>query len=164
APIGYGVDHAMHKLGDAGFALGRPHLAVEILAGDNISRGLRPIDRRFDVSLFKDDGAFVVADGGGTGLPIDRVVWGFSRLQPSGKMPRESNPFAIFLLLSTLQIRHAGTQRHCRLTHFCISPRPTVSLYLAAGCTCHLAPRSSGPSRNLSIYCSMTYRMSTGPL
>src|SRR6266851_313227 len=110
APIGYGIDHAMHQLGDAGLALGRPHLAVEVLAGDDVGGGLRPIDRRFDVPLLKDDIAFVVAYGGGAGLPIDGVVWGFSGLQPSGKMSRKSNPFAIILLLNTLQILHVGAQ------------------------------------------------------
>src|SRR5260370_29342561 len=91
APIGYGVDHAMHQLGDAGLALGRPHLAVEVLAGDDVGGSLRPIDRRFDVPLLKDDIAFVVADGGGAGLPTYYVVWGFSGLQPSVKITRESN-------------------------------------------------------------------------
>jgi hypothetical protein len=44
APAGDGIDHALDELGDAGFALGRAHFAVEVLAGDDVGGGLGPVD------------------------------------------------------------------------------------------------------------------------
>ena len=74
APIGDGVDDAADQLAHAGFALRRAHLAVEILADDDVGGGLGPIRRDFDVALLEDDGALVVADGGGAQLPSDFVI------------------------------------------------------------------------------------------
>src|SRR5262249_32033291 len=71
---GDGVDHAGNQLPDAGFALRRTDLAVEILADNNVGRGLRPIGRSFNVALFKDDSAFVISNGGGTEFPRNVVV------------------------------------------------------------------------------------------
>jgi hypothetical protein len=82
APVGDGVHHALHQLRHAGFALGRPQLAVEILAGDDVGGGLRPVHGHFHVALLEDDRAFVVADGGGAGFPLDLVVRGLAGFEP----------------------------------------------------------------------------------
>src|SRR6185437_227558 len=91
APAGDGVHDALHQLRHAGLALRRPKLAVEVLAGDDVGRGLRPIDGNFDVALFEDDGAFIVADRGGTRLPLDFVVRVLTGFQPGRKVSRERN-------------------------------------------------------------------------
>ena len=49
-----GVDHARDQLAHAGLALRRADLAMEILAGDDVGGGLRPVDRDFDVPLLED--------------------------------------------------------------------------------------------------------------
>ncbi len=76
APIGDGVDNAMHQLTDAGFTLGRAHPPVKVFARHDIGGGLRPIGRHFHIALLEDDRAFVVADGSGPQLPVDEVVRG----------------------------------------------------------------------------------------
>ncbi len=73
------------------FAFGRAQLSVEVFAGDDVGGGLGPIDGDFDVALFEDDCAFVVADGGGTGLPLDFVVRRFAGLLASGEVTGEGN-------------------------------------------------------------------------
>ena len=103
APVGDGIDHALDELGDAGFALGRAHLAVEILAGDDVGGGLGPIDGHDDVALFEDNRAFIVADGGGAGLPLDFVVGGLAGLQLGRKIAREGYSRGLWrYFLSTL--------------------------------------------------------------
>jgi hypothetical protein len=62
---------------------------MEILAGDDIRGGLRPVRRDLDVALLKDDRAFIVADGGGPQLPLDVVVGGFPRFEFAGEITRE---------------------------------------------------------------------------
>ena len=62
-------------------ALRRAQLAVEVLAGDDVGGGLRPVGRHFHVALLEDHRAFVVADGGGARLPGDLVVGGLAGLQ-----------------------------------------------------------------------------------
>ena len=89
APVGDGVDHALHQLRHRGLAVGRPQLAVEILAGDDVGGGLRPVHRHFDVALLKNHRTFVVADRGGTRLPLDLVVRGLAGFQFGGKVSRE---------------------------------------------------------------------------
>ena len=79
APIGDGVHHAMHQLADAALALRRTHLAVEILADDDVGGRLGPIGRHLHVILLEYDGAFVVGDRSGAQLPGDLVVRGFAR-------------------------------------------------------------------------------------
>ena len=117
APIGDGIDHALDELGDAGFALRRAQFAVEILAGDDVGGGLRPIHGDFDVALLEDDGALVVADGGGAGLPLDVVVGGFAGLLASGEVAGEGDPRAVELRLFCFQHFHFGTQVYGDLTH-----------------------------------------------
>ncbi len=78
APVGDGVDDAMHQLADAGLALRRAQLAVKIFAGDDIGGGLRPVRRNFDIALLEDDLALIVADRGRAGLPCYFVVGGLA--------------------------------------------------------------------------------------
>ena len=74
APIRDGVDHAADQLPHAGFALRRADLAVEILADNDVGRGLRPVRWDLDVALLEDHRAFIVADGGGAQLPLHFVI------------------------------------------------------------------------------------------
>ncbi len=92
APIGDSVHHALDQLGHAGLAVRRPELAVKVLAGDDIGGGLRPVHGHFDIALLEDDGALVVADGSGAGLPLNLIVGGFARFEPGGEKAREGNP------------------------------------------------------------------------
>ena len=79
------------QLRDAGLALGRAQLAVEILAGDDVGGGLRPVGRHFDVALLENHRAFIIADGGGAQFPVDLVVRGLSRLQLAGEVAGEGD-------------------------------------------------------------------------
>src|SRR5271170_3201139 len=60
---------------DTALALRSAQLAVKILAGDNVGRGHRPVDRHLDVFLLEDGFAGRVGDRGGAALPLDFVVW-----------------------------------------------------------------------------------------
>ena len=82
APLGDGVHHALHKLRNTGLALGRPEFAMEILGGDDVGGGLRPVDGRLHIALLEDDVALIVADGGGAGFPLDLVVRGLAGFEP----------------------------------------------------------------------------------
>ena len=117
SPTGNRVDHALDQLRDTGLALGRPQLAVKILAGDDISSRLGPVDGYFYVPLLEDDRAFVVTDRGGSGLPLHFVVRGFSRLEAGRKVAGEGNPRHAGLLLFCFQYFHLGTQIDTQLSH-----------------------------------------------
>ena len=69
-----GFGDAGDELADAGLALGRADLAVEVLGGDDVGRGHGPVDGDLDVLLLEDDLAAHVIDGGGAALPLDLVV------------------------------------------------------------------------------------------
>ena len=81
APIGDRVYHSMHQLAHAALALGRPHLAVEILADDDVGGRLGPVGRNLHIVLFEYDGAFVVRDDGSPQFPGDFVVRRLSGLE-----------------------------------------------------------------------------------
>src|SRR6266849_5576544 len=63
---------------------------MEILAGDNVCRRLRPTLGHFHVFLAEDGRALLVRDQGGAFLPLDRVK---RRLLPIGKIPLEDQTF-----------------------------------------------------------------------
>ena len=91
-PVRDGVHHAMHQLADAALALGRAQLAVEVFAGDDVGGRLRPVDRNVDVALFENHRAFVVADGGSSGFPLDLVVRSFAGFETRGEVFGELDP------------------------------------------------------------------------
>src|SRR5262249_543376 len=62
------------ELADAGLALGRADGAVQILGGDDVGRGHRPIFGDLNVLLLEDRVALGVGDGGGAQLPLDLAV------------------------------------------------------------------------------------------
>src|SRR5205823_1530458 len=95
APICDGVDNAMDELGDARLAFRGTHPAMEIFAGHNVGRGLRPVSRDLHVMLFKNDSPFVVADSGGTHVPGELVVGRGAGLQLGGKETWERHPGAL---------------------------------------------------------------------
>ena len=70
APVGDGIDNAMHQFRHAALPLGRAQFAVEVLAGDDVGGGLRPVAGHFNIALLENHRAFVVADGGGAGFPL----------------------------------------------------------------------------------------------
>ena len=74
APVGDGVGNAVDQLPQAGLALGRALPSVEILAGDDVGGGLRPVARDLDIALLEDRLAFFVGDGRRASLPLDGVV------------------------------------------------------------------------------------------
>ena len=117
APVRDGVDHALDQLRDAGLALGRPEFAVEILAGDDIGGRLRPVDRDLDIALLEDDGAFIISNGGGAGLPLDIVVRSLPGLQARREVARERNPGPGFGGGFGLQLFHFRTQIDGELAH-----------------------------------------------
>ena len=62
APSHDGIYHAPDQLPHRSFALGRPGLAMEIFAGDNVGGRLRPDLGHFHVFLAEDRHPFFVPD------------------------------------------------------------------------------------------------------
>ncbi len=73
-PVADGLGDAADELADAGFAVGRSDLAMEVLASDDVGRGHRPVDGRLDVFLLEDAFAVGVGNGGGAVLPLEFVI------------------------------------------------------------------------------------------
>src|SRR5690606_29268584 len=73
APVGDGPGDAVHELADARLALRRVHLAVEVLADDDIGGELAPGPGDLAAGLLEDDPAALVLDGRGALLPLDLV-------------------------------------------------------------------------------------------
>jgi hypothetical protein len=72
-PGGDGIHHPADELLHAALALGRPHLAAEILRDDDVCGLLGPEAGNFDVALLENDRALLVADHRRAGLPFDLV-------------------------------------------------------------------------------------------
>ena len=87
APPHNGIHHAADQLPYRSFALLRPGLSVEIFAGDDICRRLRPALWHFNVFLSEDRHALLVSNQCRALLPFDRVE---GRLLPIGKIPLEA--------------------------------------------------------------------------
>ncbi len=63
---------------------------MEVLAGHDVGRGLATNPAgTLDIALFEDDRAFIVADGGIAGLPLNIVVGSSARLLPGGEVTRK---------------------------------------------------------------------------
>src|SRR5580692_12983005 len=122
---------------------------MEILTGDDVGGGLRPIHGDFDIALFKDDRSLVVSDGGGAGLPLDIVVRRFAGLLTGGEVAGEGNPGTIELLLLCFQHFHLGTEVYGKLSHGDL-------LFLLSRIR-NDAPTYSVSSRILSIYSAIAY-------
>ena len=108
APANDSVGHAADQLANGPFPLIRSWLAVEILAGDDVGRGLRPGLGDFDIFLPEDGHAFFVADEGHALFPFDRVE---GRPLPVGKVPRKGKTFP----------RACGSSLRCRIRHLRVS-------------------------------------------
>src|SRR5688500_15992212 len=94
-----GVDDPADQLPDRALALGRVHLAAEILRDDDVGRLLGPELRDLDVALFEDDLALLVADDRRADLPFDLV----ERIHAGqGEVPRELEPLCRHRLVRTL--------------------------------------------------------------
>ena len=76
APVADGFSDAGNELADAGFALGRADMAVQILAGHDVGGGDGPVFRGLDVFLFEDGVALGIGDLGEAEFPLDFVVGG----------------------------------------------------------------------------------------
>ena len=85
-PIGHGVRHAVHQFRQAALPIRGTELSMEVFAGNDVRRGLRPTRGHFYVALFKNDRAFVVADRSRPRLPDDVVVGGSARILLGGKV------------------------------------------------------------------------------
>ena len=73
APVADAFGDAGDEGADAGFALGRADLAVQILAGDDVGRGDGPVGGDFYGLLLEDELALPVHDDGVAVLPGDFV-------------------------------------------------------------------------------------------
>ena len=80
APVANRLSYPAHQCAHAALALGRPHGAVQVFAGDNVGRRHRPVFRRLDVLLLEDHPALRVGDGRRAQLPLDLVIGRDSRL------------------------------------------------------------------------------------
>src|SRR5207248_8871572 len=89
-PANNGIGNASDQLADRRFAIGSAHLAVKILARDNVRGGLRPTSWYFDIFLAEDGHALFVADEGDALFPFDSVE---GRLLPVGEVPRKGQTF-----------------------------------------------------------------------
>ncbi len=76
APVADGFGDAGDEGADAGLALGRADLAVEVLGRDDVGRGHGPGGRGLDVLLLKDDLALEVLNDGVAELPGELVEGG----------------------------------------------------------------------------------------
>jgi len=81
SPVADSLGDAGDELADAGLALGRVELAVEILAGDDVCGRHRPVLGDLDVFLLEDHVALGVGDLSGTEFPFDFVVGRDARLR-----------------------------------------------------------------------------------
>src|SRR5436189_6317890 len=81
APVGDCVHHAMDQIRHAPLAIRRTELAVEILAGDDVRRRLRPVCGNLHIPLLENDSTLVISNRGGSQLPRDPVVGSLSLLQ-----------------------------------------------------------------------------------
>jgi hypothetical protein len=86
APVADGLGDAGDEGADAGLALGRADLAVEVLRGDDVGGGHRPVGGDLDVLLLEDGAALVVLDDGVAQLPGDLVE---GRDAGAGEVARE---------------------------------------------------------------------------
>ena len=76
APVADRLGHAGDQGADAGFALVGAVEAVEILRGDDVRRGHRPVGRNLNILLLEDGLALEVLNDGVAELPDDLVVGG----------------------------------------------------------------------------------------
>ena len=74
APVADGLGDAGDEVADALFALRRADLAVQVLAGDDVGRGDRPVAGDLDVLLLEDEVALEVLDDGVAELPLELVI------------------------------------------------------------------------------------------
>ena len=74
APVADGLGDAGDEVADALFALGGADLAVQVLAGDDVGRGDRPVAGDFDVLLLEDEVALEVLDDGVAEFPLEFVI------------------------------------------------------------------------------------------
>ena len=73
APVGDRAGDAVDELLDAVFAVGALHVAVEVLAANDVGRQLGPKGRNFAVGLLEQHFAVLAFDGGGADFPVDGV-------------------------------------------------------------------------------------------
>ena len=73
-PVADSFGDAANELPNAGFALWRADLAMQIFAGDDVGCRHRPIFRDLDVFLLEDDSALRVGDLREALFPFDFVV------------------------------------------------------------------------------------------
>src|SRR2546429_7139708 len=90
APADDGISHAADELPNRGFAVGSAHLAVKILARDDVGGRLRPGFWNLHIFLTEDGRALFVADQGDAFFPFDRVERRFFAV---GKVARKSQTF-----------------------------------------------------------------------
>ncbi len=107
APVADGLGDARDELADAGFALGRVHRAVQVLAGHDVGGGHRPVFGGLDVLLLEDHAALGVGDLGEAEFPLDLVV---GRDAGLGEIALERKSHCCLLLIRCCG--GAGWRRH----------------------------------------------------
>ena len=79
----------MHQLAQAPLAVRAPDGAMEVFAGHDVGRSLRPVGRHFHVRLFEDDVPLHVGDHRRPLLPLERVVGSLAFLEVTGEVALE---------------------------------------------------------------------------
>ena len=128
APVGDCVHYAMDQVGDAPLAIRRTELAVEILAGDDVRRRLRPVCGNLHISLLENDSTFVISDRGGSQLPCDLVVGSLSPSSLAEKYFGNSIPVRCCtgsdLFSSSLVLRSTVKRPICFPRYVLLTARP----------------------------------------
>ena len=121
APVADGLGHAGHQLTDAGFALVGADLSVQILRGDDVGRGHRPVFRDLDVLLLEDHASLGVGDLSGAKLPLDLVV---GRHPGLGEEAAEGQAWGLRLLVVLVFIKGGlinGGAAGCGLSFYLVA-------------------------------------------
>ena len=80
SPVANGLGHPAHQGANSAFAFGGSHGSMQILAGNDVGCGHRPIFRSLYIFLLKDRLALCVGNRRRTQLPLELVVGRCTRL------------------------------------------------------------------------------------
>jgi len=109
-PIGDGIHHAMDQLRNAVLALGRPELAMEVLAGHDVGGGLRPVGGDLDIALLENYRALFVSNRSGAQIPLNFIVGSPAGFKPGSEVAGERDTGTRRFRRSALELLSSGAE------------------------------------------------------